>query len=220
MKPTISGPGYDLFLGDCRDLIPQLSGIDAVMSDPPFGLAEKMQGGTWGSNGKNEMKWDSDTCDWVYSLLDLAPIVVVWGGNYYSLPPSRGWLSWFKPDRAPSMADFEMAWTNQDQNARQISHSIAATNYERVGHPTQKPSRVILWALDAVKVPIGATVFDPSFGSGTTGVACIQSGRRFIGIERDERYFDLAVSRLEAASGTFAPKPSHEFGGLFAEETL
>jgi site-specific DNA-methyltransferase (adenine-specific) len=122
---------------------------------------------------------------------------VVWGGNYYALPPSRGWLSWFKPDAPPSMASVEFCWTNLDQNARQISHSISATNAERVGHPTQKPLAVMLWTLRQVGIP--ATILDPFMGSGTTGVACAQLGREFIGIEIEPKYFDIAVERITNA---------------------
>jgi site-specific DNA-methyltransferase (adenine-specific) len=186
-----------LYHADCLDVLPFLSGIDAVITDPPYGLGSKMQGGTWGAKNKKMMQWDCDTnIGFVLPLLDFAPLVVVWGGNYYPLPPSRGWLSWFKPDAPPTMGNFELAWTNIDQCARQISQSIAATNAERVGHPTQKPIRVMVWTLEAARVPQGATVLDPFMGSGTTGIACIRSGRKFIGIERDAKYFEIAKERI------------------------
>jgi len=124
-------------------------------------------------------------------------MLVIWGGNYYALPPSRGWLSWFKPDAPPSMANFELAWTNRDCNARQISHSISATNGERVGHPTQKPERVMRWTIEQAGNP--ATILDPFMGSGTTGVAAMQLGRKFIGIEIEPKYFDIACKRIEDA---------------------
>ena len=95
------------------------------------------------------------------------------------------------------MAHFEMAWTNQDMNARQLKHSIAATNAERVGHPTQKPVRVMEWCLGFAE---GAqTVCDPFMGSGTTGVACANHGKAFTGIERERKYFDIACERISRA---------------------
>ena len=179
-----------IILGDCRDVLPVE--CDAVVTDPAYGIYAC--GGTWGH--KVDLQWDKEASD-VLHLLDISECVVIWGGNYFPLPPSRGWLSWFKPDRVSSMADMELCWTSRDMNARQISHSIAATNGERVGHPTQKPVRVMAWCMDQVRVPEGATVLDPYMGSGTTGIACIRTGRKFIGIEKDEKYFNIARKRLE-----------------------
>jgi site-specific DNA-methyltransferase (adenine-specific) len=187
-----------LYLGDCHEILPALSKVDAVVTDPPYGLAKRLDGGTWGKRFEGESKdWDARPFDAIDLLLELGTVQVIWGGNYYVLPPSRGWLSWFKPDAPPTMAHFELAWTNQDQNAKQITHSIAATNAERVGHPTQKPLRVMEWTLQQA----GATgvVLDPFMGSGTTGVACMNLGRKFIGIEIERKYFDIACERIAAA---------------------
>jgi site-specific DNA-methyltransferase (adenine-specific)/modification methylase len=192
-----------LILGDCREVLPTLPRVDACVTDPPYGLnfcaysgrAEKVR--RLGKLPRPELKWDKTTVN-LDPIIYAADYIVIWGGNYYPLPPSRGWLAWFKPDSPPSMGDFEMAWTNQDQNARLISHSISATNAERVGHPTQKPLRVIKWTLE--QIPAHAhTILDPYMGSGTTGVACAQMGRAFIGIEIDPRYFEIACRRIEAA---------------------
>jgi DNA modification methylase len=95
------------------------------------------------------------------------------------------------------MGAFELAWTNADQNTRQILWSIAATNPERVGHPTQKPVAVMGWTMRQLKVREGATVLDPFMGSGTTGIACIRTGRKFIGIEKDPNHFKTACERIE-----------------------
>ena len=84
-----------------------------------------------------------------------------------------------------------------DFNARQLSHSIAATNAERVGHPTQKPLAVMMWSLTFV--PDAISILDPFMGSGTTGVASVKRGRKFTGIEIDEQYFSLACRRIGAA---------------------
>ena len=95
------------------------------------------------------------------------------------------------------MASLELAWTNLDQNARQISHAIAATNAERVGHVTQKPIRVMTWCIEQAKRP--NSILDPFMGSGTTGVACMNLGRKFIGIEIEPKYFEIACERIENA---------------------
>jgi site-specific DNA-methyltransferase (adenine-specific)/modification methylase len=95
------------------------------------------------------------------------------------------------------MAHFELAWTSFDQNARQLSVSIGETNPERIGHPTQKPLRLMKWCLTFVGD--AQTILDPFMGSGTTGVAAVQMGRKFIGIEREEKYFQIACKRIEDA---------------------
>ncbi len=192
--PVILGP-CTLFLGDCLDLLPIEA--DAVITDPPYGIGFASQPTTGGrKRGQPKEMWDEAPVVGLDHILTLAPIVAVWGGNYYSLAPTRGWLSWFKPDAPPSMASLELAWTNQDQNARQLSWSIAATNPERVGHPTQKPVRVMSWTMERVGVPESATVLDPYMGSGTTGIACIRTGRKFIGIEKDPAHFATACKRI------------------------
>ena len=184
-----------LYLGDCRDILPTLPKVDAVITDPPYGIAHL--GGKWGK--KKELAWDREPAATEAQLIEVGEIVVVWGGNYFNLPPSRGWLVWRKPDRVPSAADVELAWTNIDMNARLIDHSIAATNAERVGHPTQKPERVMRWCMDVAGVKAGSLVLDPYMGSGTTGVACMQLGHKFIGVEMEPKYFDIACRRIEDA---------------------
>ena len=185
---------YTLHLGDCLEILPTLTGIDAIVTDPPYGLGAKLNGGSWG----NVTHWDSLVdLTWMFAL---APVICVWGGNYQSLPASRGWLVWHKPDAPPSMANVELAWTNQDMNSRMISHTIAATNAERVGHPTQKPLRVMRWCLQMLGIPSGATVLDPFMGSGTTGVACVKTGRNFVGVELDANYFAIAEKRIGEAA--------------------
>ena len=187
-----------LYLGDCRDVLPKLGKVDAVVTDPPYGIGFAGQPTKWQRRaGMTPRDWDDTVALDLDAMIAPGAIKVVWGGNYYPLPLSRGWLSWFKPDAPPSMASFELAWTNLDRNARQIVCSIGETNAERVGHPTQKPLRVMRWTLDQIGQP--NVILDPFMGSGTTGVAAVQMGRKFIGIERDPGYFDIACRRIEQA---------------------
>jgi site-specific DNA-methyltransferase (adenine-specific)/modification methylase len=95
------------------------------------------------------------------------------------------------------MGDFELAWTSLNANAQRFVYSIGATNAERVGHPTQKPLALMKWCLGFL--PDAETILDPFMGSGTTGVACVKLGRKFIGIERERKYFDIAVRRITEA---------------------
>ena len=185
-----------LYLGDC--LTVPLPKVDAVITDPPYGIGFAAQPTDYQrKNGMKPQEWDNEKAADIDRLRALGDVQIIWGGNYYDLPPTRGWLSWFKPDAPPSMAHFELAWTNQDRNARQISCSIAETNAERVGHPTQKPLKVMRWCIEQAGMP--ETILDPFMGSGSTGVAAVMAGKRFIGVEINREYFDKAVERITNA---------------------
>lgn len=183
-----------LHLGDCREILPTLGKVDAVVTDPPYGIGFGKKHTKWSANRETILgDWDDEIPD-VSHLLDLGDEVIVWGGERFSLPVTRGWLTWAKPDAAPTFASTEFAWTNKDRPARHFVYSVGATNAERVGHPTQKPTALMRWCLGFI--PKAKVVLDPYMGSGTTGVACVQEGRGFIGIEREPRYFDIACRRI------------------------
>lgn len=200
MKPFYQDELVTIYNENSKDIIKKLS-FDYIITDPPYGLGGKLNGGKWGVTKKEKMLWDITRPDEiVLSLPELASVVAIWGGNYYQLPLSRGWLSWFKPDAPPSMANFELAWTNRDKNARQISYSIAATNPERCGHPTQKPVAVMKWTINEVVENPNGIICDPFAGSGTTLVAAKREGIKSIGIEINERFCKMAVERLRQSS--------------------
>src|SRR5690606_1192010 len=153
---------------------------------------------SWAFNPNEAKAWDGDTVDSVLDLATYAPEVVIWGGNYYALPPMRCWLLWDKkqPDTFTT-GQAEMAWTNLDRPIRvfRFAQCEQASEGEKY-HPTQKPVALMAWCLKWVK---GQTILDPFMGSGTTGVACLPAGRSFIGIEREPKYFDIACCRIEDA---------------------
>lgn len=185
-----------LYLGDCREILPTLQKFDAVVTDPPYGLGKRMQGGTWGAQEHNEgfLKWDLEKPDDVVeTIVGYQLPSIIWGGNYFHLPPSRCWLLWNKVNSVPTMADLEMAWTNLDKPAKRLDLPVGRVEF---GHPTQKPIRLMEWCLGHIEP--GTTV-DPFMGSGTTGVACANLGRPFIGIEREPKYFEIAFQRIKAA---------------------
>jgi len=187
-----------LYLGDCMEVLPTLEQVDAVVTDPPYGIGFAAQPTKWQRRaGQLAEKWDDAVAEDLGPVLAAGKEQIVWGGNYYRLPPCRGVLSWFKPDAPPSMGHFELAWTSLNRTAQQLSWSIGATNAERVGHPTQKPLRVMEWCLSFL--PDAKTIIDPFMGSGTTGVACMNLGRKFIGIEIEPKYFEIACERIRAA---------------------
>ena len=186
-----------LYLGDCRDILPGLGKVDAVVTDPPYGLGKRMQGGTWGAQDHNSgfLKWDLEAPqDVVSSLIAMNIPAIIWGGNYFQVPPSRCWLNWDKVNAVPTMADFEQAWTNLDRPSKRRCLPVGRVEF---GHPTQKPLPLMEWCLGFL--PSARIILDPFMGSGTTGVACANLGRSFIGIEREPSYFDIACRRIEEA---------------------
>lgn len=191
-----------LYLGDCLKILPTLGRFDACVTDPPYGIADKWKGGfnekhRWGKAKAESVlrnEWDAKPLDdaALSILLAAANEHIIWGGNYFNLPPSRCWLVWNKPERGFTLAEAELAWTNRDNVVRVID--APRSEPDRL-HPTQKP--VVVMAFSIAKTR--GTVVDPFLGSGTTGVACVKLGRKFVGIEIDPSYFDIACDRIRKA---------------------
>lgn len=203
-RKEIIGP-HTLYLGDCREILPTLGKVDAVVTDPPYGIDYGRAGGFsafhgWGQWREN-VEWDVSRPDReVFDLmLQVSREQIIWGGNYFTdfLPPTMRWLVWDKGQREFSLADFEMAWCSQNKAARIIDYGRGKAVRDGKEHPTQKPVEVIKWCIGFL--PDANTILDPFMGSGTTGVACQKLGRRFIGIEIEPKYFDIACRRIEEA---------------------
>lgn len=197
-----------LYLGDCREVLPALGPVDAVLTDPPYGIGEAKGKNASRGNlavakdyGKDE--WDDEPCspEIIAIMRAAAPHQIIFGGNYFELPPASCWLVWDKLNGDNDFADCELAWTNLKKAVRRIQYRwngmLRQNNEPRGDHPTQKPVGVMLWCLD--QIPQAKSILDPFMGSGTTGVACAQLGRSFIGIEREPKYFEIACKRIEAA---------------------
>jgi DNA modification methylase len=187
-----------LYLGDCREILPTLGKVDAVVTDPPYGIgAGRMSLGKWRTSQMPKGDWDNERAD-----LSVVPDVpsIIWGGNYFDIPASRAFLIWDKGAgfRGRDFAECEMAWCSFDGNARVLTYDpLARGDYREKTHPTQKPVTVMKWCLGFL--PDASTILDPFMGSGTTGVACAKLGRKFIGIEIEPKYFGIACRRIEAA---------------------
>ena len=126
---------------------------------------------------------------------------IIFGGNYFDLPATRCYLVWDKLNGGNDFADCELAWTNLNKSVRRIQwlwNGMIRKGQEERHHPTQKPVGVMEWCLTHLPDDC-RTVLDPFMGSGTTGIACVKAGLSFTGIERDERYFDIACKRVEDA---------------------
>lgn len=201
-----------LYLGDCMEILPTLEKVDAVITDPPYGLGNRMKGGTWAEKQefKDMVVWDTapPSIEDLLNIASKAKICVFWGGNYYGLPASRCWLVWDKQNAVPTMSDCEIAWTNLDANTKRFSHPVGRVLN---GHPSEKPLRLMEWTLQTVKA--SGVILDPFMGSGTTGVASLKTNNKFIGIEREQKYFDIACKRIEQASkqvDMFVEQPKQE----------
>ena len=192
LEPYYSDDAVTIYHGDCREIMPRLGRFDLLLTDPPYGIAS-----LWGTeqcrlwDGGNE--WDSETLP---GLVDLARSkaakAIIWGGNYYPLPPSRGYLVWDKMQKF-SNADSELAWCSWPQTPRTFRYSRGQLATEGKEHPTQKPLPLIAWCLGFA--PDAPNVLDPFMGSGTTLVAAKNLGRKAIGIEIEERYCEIAAER-------------------------
>jgi DNA modification methylase len=188
---------------------PTLGPVDAVVTDPPYGIGEAAgksatRKGLGPTRDYGSADWDDEPIppETMALVRGAGRWQIIFGGNYYDCPPASCWLVWDKLNGANDFADCELAWTNLPKAVRRIRYlwngMLRANGEARGDHPTQKPIGVMTWALS--QLPDSAcTIIDPFMGSGTTGVACAQLGRSFIGIEREPTYFDIACRRIEEA---------------------
>ena len=204
-----------LYLGDCREVLPTLGKVDAVVTDPPYGIGlntdnRRFSGGNTaqisrhgngvGSADGRRIANDAEPFDPSF-LLDLPGDKIIWGwNNYPDLLPRGACLVWLKRNDdafGSFLSDAELAWMSKGHGVycrRDLSNN-AITNDR--AHPTQKPVSLMEWCLGFI--PKAGLVLDPFMGSGSTGVACAAMGRRFIGIELDPGYFDAACRRIETS---------------------
>ncbi len=202
VAPIIIGDAT-LYLGDCLEILPTLPKVDAVITDPPYGIGWEPR------TDRGFQPWADNVSFDPLPFLSLGRFRLFWGAQYFAneLPISEAWATWVK---RPIDCDFskdgrtyattEIAWTNWGK-ARFIAHvwdgGMRAGDSENrtFCHPSQKPVEVMRWCLP----PDAPLVLDPFMGSGTTGVACAQLGRKFIGIEIEPKYFDIACERIDNA---------------------
>jgi site-specific DNA-methyltransferase (adenine-specific)/modification methylase len=206
-----------LMLGDSRELVSELAGIGAILTDPPFGKSYRSRHND--GRGRSRPEWarkdgnfraieGDDTPFNPAFLLELAVPTIIWGANYFNdrLPPATRWLVWDKlagKTPARSSSDIELAWCSSPGVDRIFTHlwrGIIRAGEENVTngpklHPHQKPVALMAWCLELL--PKRGAVLDPFMGSGSAGVACLRANRPFIGIEMDVEHFDTACRRFE-----------------------
>lgn len=147
-------------------------------------------------------EWDDKPLDdmTLQAIRSCANRIILWGGNYYSLPPASKWLVWDKQNSG-DFADCELARTNLPGAVRIFRHMwngmLRASEHGLRVHPTQKPVALMNFCL--ATAGSAASVIDPCMGSAPVGIACCEWGIPYFGIERDQRYFDIACERIENA---------------------
>lgn len=200
----------ELILGNNTEILPHIEYCDLLATDPPYGIKQDKGFDGFGGFGKPinrrqyEGEWDQDrpAPEQLAMCLTAARKHIIWGGNFFAdlLPATGKWLWWDKCQTMPTYGDGELAWTSLNGNAPKkfvySNNGLMAKEKGRV-HPTQKPVALMEWCLGFL--PDAHIILDPFMGSGTTGVACVKLGRRFIGIELDEGYFNIACERIRKA---------------------
>ena len=212
-----------LFNADCADVLahwPECFSVSAVVTDPPYGIKEsagkaKTRGKLAKAKDYGNDDWDNQPieADLLQRLIGLGRWQIVFGGNYYPMPAASCWLVWDKVNGDNDFADCELAWTNLPRAVRLKRYMwngmLREKGAQRGDHPTQKPLEVMKWCIEQLPDDV-ETILDPFAGSGTTGVAAIQMGKTFIGIEREPKYFEAMCRRIREANGDDA-------GPLFGE---
>lgn len=216
-----------LYLGDCREILPTLGEVDAVVTDPPYGMnydtdSRRFSGSSIRrGEGRSDRFITGDDCEFDPDPWLRFSEVILWGANHYGTKLPLGstlvWLKRYPEHYGSFLSDAEIGWQRggcgvyvfhaPDSNGRRQKELSGDPFGGETGHPTQKPVALMQWCLERVK---GSTILDPFCGSGTTGVACAKLGRKFIGIEIEPRYFEIACRRIEDAykqRDLFVPQP-------------
>lgn len=213
MTPYYAEDGITIYHGDCREMA-HLLDYDVVLSDPPYGISHPTN---YAGRGRSNLAQCSDYAPVHDDDKPFDPAIfidsrqaILWGANYYAdkLPPSSGWLVWNKErPHELDQATCELAWTNCVKGARVFNHlwngMMRASENGPLVHPTQKPVALMQWTL-SLKWIIDGTVFDPYMGAGSVLVAAKNLGRKAIGIEIEEKYCEIAASRLSQRVLEFA----------------
>jgi len=193
-----------LYNADCMDLLRQTPNkyYDLCIVDPPYGLGKRLAHGS--KEKKNSQSkfteefysknWDNEIPSKEYfdELIRVSKNQIIWGGNYFPLPPSRCIICWDKMVYIPSMSRIEFAWTSFDLLPQLIQ--INNTDSNRI-HLTQKPVQLYKWLLNKY-AKAGDAILDTHLGSGSSAIAAHDGGFEFTGIELDEEYYNAAKKRI------------------------
>lgn len=217
IRPTVK-----LHCGDCLEILKRIPAgtVDAVVTDPPYGIdwnTDNTRYSSWtpSSSRGNFKRIIGDNRPFDPSPWLGFPKVLLWGANFYSDSlPGGGWLTWIKKTDqgfGQFLGDAEVAWVKGGKTVYCFRHhwSGAARETERgpTLHPTQKPVALMRWCIERIKLKPGSTILDPYMGSGPVGIAAVQLGMNYIGIEIDPAYHAIAKRRITEARRKLAACP-------------
>jgi site-specific DNA-methyltransferase (adenine-specific) len=194
-----------VYLMDCIEGMKQFPDkkIDLAVVDPPYGLGKRLvDGGSVSpfikSQNKKVKEWDNaiPTDEYFEELKRVSKNQIIWGGNYFNLPPCRCFIVWDKTIHGNTYADADFAWTSFDTPARIYKENIAITTSEGRIHPTQKSIKIYAWLLHNYAQP-NDLILDTHLGSGSSRIAAYKAGLDFLGFEIDPEYFYKSVKRFE-----------------------
>jgi site-specific DNA-methyltransferase (adenine-specific) len=225
MQPVVIGDAQ-LFLGDCMEILPTLPKVDAVITDPPYGMSwdGKVTRGKNGTGKAGPTRHYGETIandDKPFDpsfLLDY-PVAVVWGMNHFPQHLRKGsclvWLKRYDSGFGSFLSDAEVAWFSKGHGVYAFRDLSNQGESAQRAHPTQKPVPLMRWCIEQAGRP--AAILDPFMGSGTTGVAAVEMGLAFVGVERDPVHFATACRRIEQA---YKQRPLFEAAPVAKPEQL
>jgi len=195
-------PLSEVYLEDCVTGLKRYpdNHFDLAVVDPPYGLGNKLVDGGAGRNGKfdknrDSVKWDIlPNDDYFNELMRVSKNQIIWGSNYFQLPPTRCNLIWYKMQEF-SGADFELAWTSFDKASKAFKMSRVEAYSDGKIHPCQKPIKLYEWILKNYANE-GDLILDTHLGSGSSRIAAYKGGFNFVGFEIDQEYYDKQEKRF------------------------
>jgi hypothetical protein len=212
-----------LILGDCREVLPDLPMVDAIVTDPPYGVNLRTKKGhyrhaphfqrlaTYNESTDTPEDFQTNIVPRIAQALQQASCAAVCAGerSLFALPP--GIVGGFYLPSGCGMGPWGFVnfmhvvfygadpyLTHQRGSRPNGKYGLWANDSNTISHPCAKPLAAMVWLVERVSFE-GHSILDPFMGSGTTGVACVQLGRSFIGIEIDPQYYRVAVQRISEA---------------------
>lgn len=194
-----------------RNLWPRSASVKILLTDPPYGINQAWKKTYHGGNGVSTTRdgvipqWDKQAVSYelLKALVDWADLAIVWGGNFYPMPPAPCWLVWDKL-QSNRGSDAELAWTNTQIKGvkvfrmSRIDAYFNKRDFPKV-HPAEKPVRLMFWCLSLLRVARDAIVFDPFCGCGASLIAAQRLGYEYSGIDQDKNWVIESQRRLENA---------------------
>lgn len=208
LAPYYQDESVTIYHGDCREIVPALGKFDLLLTDPPYGIkrfqrgignGDRMVNKSLGTTFNNNVPTSAELIE----LIGITAEACIWGMNNLELPVTEHFLVWDKEQTVDNFASAELAWCNFKKPAKIFRYAIHSHNHTKQGgHPTEKPLQLMTWCISLADNP--QTILDPFAGSGTTGRAAKDLGRKAVLIEIEERYCEITASRMAQEVFDFA----------------